>query len=89
MHDYPDRRIRIEGYTDSSAPESYNRKLSQRRVESIKEAIVSQGIAPSRMVTQGYGEPYPVASNDNRAGRQRNRRVEIVISDAEVQLEAR
>lgn len=89
MHDYPDRRIRVEGYTDSSGPEGYNQKLSQRRAQSVKEAIVSQGINPSRIVTQGYGESYPVASNDNRAGRQRNRRVEIVISDAEGQLEAR
>lgn len=89
MHDYPDRRIRIEGYTDSKGPESYNQKLSQRRAQSVKEAIVSQDIDSSRIVTQGYGEAYPVASNDNRAGRQRNRRVEIVISDAEGQLESR
>lgn len=89
MHDYPDRRIRIEGYTDSTGPESYNQKLSEKRAQSVKEVIVSQGIDPSRIITQGYGESYPVASNDNEAGRQRNRRVEIVISDAEGQLEAR
>lgn len=89
MQEYPDRRIRVEGYTDSSGPESYNQKLSEQRAQSVKEAIVDQGIDSSRVVTQGYGESYPVASNENPGGRQRNRRVEIVISDAEGNLESR
>lgn len=89
MQEYPDRRIRVEGYTDSSGPESYNQKLSEQRAQSVEEAIVDEGIDSSRVVTQGYGESYPVASNENPGGRQRNRRVEIVISDAEGHLESR
>jgi outer membrane protein OmpA-like peptidoglycan-associated protein len=89
LREYPERRIRVEGHTDSVGSASYNRRLSERRAEAVKQAIVGRGIEPSRIVTEGYGEQYPVASNDNEAGRQRNRRVEVVISDRQGDVEAR
>lgn len=89
LREYPERRIRVEGYTDSIGSEAYNHQLSQQRAEAVKQAIVRDGIDPGRIVTEGYGESYPVASNASEAGRQRNRRVEVVISDADGRLEAR
>jgi outer membrane protein OmpA-like peptidoglycan-associated protein len=77
----PNRGIVIEGYTDARGSEEYNRELSAGRAEAVKQALVDQGIAPDRVRTRGLGENYPVASNDTSAGRQLNRRVEIVISD--------
>jgi outer membrane protein OmpA-like peptidoglycan-associated protein len=81
MHDYPDRRVRIEGFTDSTGSDDYNQQLSENRALAVKDALVQAGVESNRVVVQGYGEANPVASNDNTAGRQLNRRVEIVISD--------
>ena len=81
MREYPDRIVAVEGFTDSVGPDAYNEDLSRRRAEAVREALVQQGIAGSRVVARGYGESYPVASNDTPEGRQRNRRVEVVISD--------
>ncbi|MGO1462602.1 MAG: OmpA family protein [Marinobacter sp.] len=89
MREYEDRRVRVEGYTDSTGKDSYNQKLSERRAEAVRDALLSQGIERSRVETKGYGEAYPVASNDTSAGRQQNRRVEIVISDEEGNIETR
>ena len=89
MREYEDRRVRVEGYTDSTGEESYNQTLSERRAQSVQNALVSQGIERSRVETRGYGEQYPVASNDNSAGRQQNRRVEIVISDKDGNIDTR
>lgn len=81
MREYENRRVRIEGYTDSTGSDTYNQQLSERRAESVRNALVNQGISSRRIEIKGYGEQYPVASNENSAGRQQNRRVEIVISD--------
>lgn len=81
MLQYEDRRVRVEGYTDSTGAESYNQDLSERRAMSVRDALIAEGVARSRVEVIGYGEAYPVASNDTSAGRQQNRRVEIVISD--------
>lgn len=89
LEQYPSRRIRVEGHTDSVGPEAYNERLSLKRAQAVKQAIANDGISPSRIVTEGYGETYPVASNDDPAGRQRNRRVEVLISDQEGRLEGR
>lgn len=89
MREYEDRRVRVEGYTDSTGKDSYNQQLSERRAEAVRDALVSQGIERRRVETKGYGEQYPVASNDTSAGRQQNRRVEIVISDEEGNIETR
>lgn len=89
MSEYPERRVRVEGYTDSTGAASYNRDLSERRAEAVRDALVNKGISWGRIETRGYGEDYPVASNDTAAGRQQNRRVEIVISDENGNIEGR
>lgn len=89
MVEYPDRRVRIEGHTDSTGSAEYNQRLSERRAAAVREALVERGIAGSRIETRGYGLEYPVASNDTEANRQRNRRVEIVISDADGDITGR
>lgn len=81
MNEYPERRVRIEGHTDSRGTTEYNQDLSQRRALSVKSALIQQGIDPSRITSVGLGEAYPKASNSTSAGRQQNRRVEIIISD--------
>jgi len=80
LNQYPERKILIEGFTDSRGSDDYNRHLSEDRAQSVKELLVTNGVDASRIEVEGYGEEYPVASNDNAAGRQQNRRVEIVIS---------
>lgn len=75
----PGRNLLIEGHTDSVGTEEYNRELSRARASAVRDFFVAQGIGPERVTIQGYGEQYPVASNDNAAGRQQNRRVNLVI----------
>lgn len=76
-----ERRLLIEGHTDSRGTDEYNRDLSERRAEAVAEALMERGIRSDRLRPLGLGEEYPVASNDTTAGRQENRRVEVVISD--------
>jgi outer membrane protein OmpA-like peptidoglycan-associated protein len=76
----PERKASIEGYTDSVGSEESNLALSDRRAGAVKSALVRMGVPADRLSTQGHGEDSPVASNDTSAGRQMNRRVEIVIS---------
>jgi outer membrane protein OmpA-like peptidoglycan-associated protein len=80
----PDRTVVIEGHTDSVGSDSLNMTLSENRADSVKAALVGKGVAPDRVVTAGKGEAEPVAGNDNAAGRQQNRRVEIIISNPRV-----
>lgn len=82
MREFPARNVVIEGHTDSTGTDSYNQQLSERRALAVQDALLRQGIDPSRIASRGYGERYPEVSNDNAAGRQQNRRVEIVILDA-------
>ena len=77
----PDRSLIIEGHTDSMGSDSFNQQLSESRAESVKAALVAKGIPSERIVAVGKGEAAPVAGNDTSAGRQQNRRVEIVISN--------
>jgi len=67
------------GHTDSTGPEAYNQRLSERRAASVKDYLVSQGIDANRIYTEGKGELEPVATNATREGRAQNRRVEIEI----------
>lgn len=76
---YPERTVLIEGHTDSIGSETYNLGLSQRRADTVKKALMARGISSSQLTSSGYGESHPVASNATDAGRQENRRVEIVI----------
>lgn len=73
------RPVRIEGHTDSIATDAYNLALSERRAMAVRGWLVEHGAAADALTTQGFGESKPVASNDTAGGRQRNRRVEIVI----------
>lgn len=86
MNDYPERRVLIEGHTDSRGSDDYNRRLSRERADAVRDALVLRGIDAQRIETAGKGEAFPVASNDTQSGRQQNRRVEIVISDADGRL---
>lgn len=79
LQGYPDRKIRVEGHTDSTGAADYNLGLSQRRAQSVRDLLVDRGIGPGRITTEGLGEEYPVASNNTGAGRQQNRRVEIIL----------
>ncbi|MFH2045935.1 MAG: OmpA family protein [Pseudomonadota bacterium] len=79
LNQYPQTRIQIGGHTDSTGAPDYNQTLSQRRADSVKNALVSRGVSASRMSTIGYGENKSIASNGTEAGRQKNRRVEIRI----------
>jgi outer membrane protein OmpA-like peptidoglycan-associated protein len=78
----PDRNVLIEGHTDSTAPDSYNQSLSQRRANAVEDFLITQSVDPTRILATGYGEQLPIASNATAAGRQANRRVEIVVLDA-------
>jgi OOP family OmpA-OmpF porin len=80
LKDQPQRSIRIEGYTDSRGPESYNLDLSQRRADAVRDFLIDNGISPRRITARGYGEAVSVASNTTLAGRQENRRVEVIVS---------
>jgi OOP family OmpA-OmpF porin len=76
LNAYPDANAELEGHTDSTGPEEYNLNLSQRRAESVKNYLINNfNIDPARLTAVGYGESQPVATNDTREGRQRNRRV--------------
>lgn len=79
LHDNPDREILIEGHTDNVGSPAYNRELSQRRAESVTRHLERRGVEPSRMAARGYGQEVPRVGNDTEAGRQQNRRVEVVI----------
>lgn len=75
----PDRQLLVEGYTDAIGDEQYNQQLAQRRADSVREQLVEAGISPERIEIQAQGEKYPIATNETTAGRQLNRRVEVVI----------
>ncbi len=82
LNNHPERKIMVEGFTDATGSADYNMKLSQDRADAVKQALVARGVDPDRIQTRGYGEEYPVATNDTAAGRQLNRRAEIVISNS-------
>ena len=81
LRENPASTIAIEGHTDSTGGHAYNVSLSQRRADSVKSYLATQGIDATRITTRGMGPDYPVASNTDAAGRQQNRRVEVVIQD--------
>ncbi|PRQ00550.1 OmpA family protein [Enhygromyxa salina] len=81
LNNNPDITIEIGGHTDSKGSDKNNKKLSQRRVDSVRDYLVSKGIAASRVATKGYGEDVPVDSNLTKEGREANRRVEFNRTD--------
>jgi outer membrane protein OmpA-like peptidoglycan-associated protein len=82
LKDNPNTRVMIEGHTDSVGGDEYNMALSDRRAEAVADALRFRGVPADRYEAKGLGKDFPVASNDTQAGRQQNRRVEIVFSDA-------
>ncbi|MGQ9426699.1 OmpA family protein [Gilvimarinus sp. F26214L] len=81
----PDRRLLVEGYTDAVGAEDFNRQLSERRAESVREQLVAAGIEEDRIEVRGHGEGFPIATNETTAGRQLNRRVEVVVGSEDQQ----
>src|SRR6202049_1821184 len=81
---YPDIRVEIDGHTDSTGSLEFNERLSQQRAESVRSYLSSQGVNYSSITTQGFGPSQPIASNDTAAGRQQNRRVELVVSGTSI-----
>lgn len=82
LQKHPERRLLIEGFTDSIGSPSYNASLSLRRAESVANALVALGVAPDRIVARGYGMEYPIAENTTDTNRALNRRVEVYISES-------
>lgn len=81
MRNNPDISVLLEGHTDNKGAASYNLKLSQARADAVKASLIKQyGIAANRLVTKGYGESQPIASNDTKQGRQTNRRVMVIVN---------
>ena len=78
---YPERTAAIEGYTDSVGTEGYNQALSERRADSVKAYLVRQGVETIRLSASGRGKDDPIADNGSAAGRQSNRRVEVIINN--------
>jgi len=81
LKENPDRRVQVEGFTDSQGADNYNLELSQSRADSVAMAIIHRGVDAQRVRALGYGDGYPVASNDSAGTRQLNRRVEIIVSN--------
>ena len=77
----PSRTVLVEGFTDSTGAAAHNQALSEQRAEAVASALTGMGIGRERVAMRGYGAAYPVAGNDSPGNRQRNRRVEIVLSN--------
>jgi len=77
---HPGLRLEVEGHTDSVGGDAYNQRLSEQRADTVRAYLVGQGINPDTVLARGFGKSMPVASNDTAAGRQQNRRVELVVS---------
>jgi len=77
----PDKKIRVEGHTDSLGDAEANLQLSEQRAQAVREALISLGVAAERVTALGMGEDFPIASNEDEAGRARNRRVDVILLD--------
>jgi outer membrane protein OmpA-like peptidoglycan-associated protein len=77
---YPGLNIEVDGYTDNVGGDEMNQQLSENRARSVRDYLVQQGVATNSVSAKGFGKTLPVAANDNAAGRQQNRRVELVVS---------
>jgi outer membrane protein OmpA-like peptidoglycan-associated protein len=77
---HPGLTLQIEGHTDSVGGDEFNQQLSERRADSVRDFLAEQGVAASSITARGFGKTQPVASNDTPEGRQRNRRVELVVN---------
>jgi outer membrane protein OmpA-like peptidoglycan-associated protein len=87
LNAYPKRNVLIEGHSDNVGDEGFNIKLSQQRADAVRDQLVVRGVAPQRIRTKGYGPKFPVVENDSAAGRQQNRRVEVLVLNEGVSAE--
>lgn len=81
---YPDLRLEVDGYTDSTGTHEINQGLSERRANAVRDFLVSQGVSSNNVGARGFAEADPIASNNNATGRQLNRRVELVVSGSAI-----
>lgn len=88
LQENPNRNVLIEGHTDSVGADDYNLALSQRRADSVKDDLLENAIYAGRITAVGYGKKFPVASNDTKAGKAQNRRVDVVILNEGVKAES-
>ena len=79
LKSYPDIKIEIAGHTDSDGNKIFNQRLSQARVDAVKNTLIELGISPDRVIAKGYGESRPLVPNTSRENKRKNRRVEIHI----------
>ena len=77
----PDKKIRVEGHTDSRGDAEENLQLSEQRAQAVREALISLGVSADRVTALGMGEDFPIASNEDEAGRAQNRRVDVILLD--------
>ncbi len=77
----PDKKIRVEGHTDSSGDAAANLLLSEKRAQAVRDSLISLGVDAERVTAMGMGEDFPIASNDTEEGRARNRRVDVILLD--------
>jgi outer membrane protein OmpA-like peptidoglycan-associated protein len=77
---HPGLRLEVEGHTDNVGSEEFNQQLSEKRAISVRDFLVQQGISINSISARGFGKTVPVASNDTAAGRQSNRRVEMIVA---------
>lgn len=82
LQQYPDKQISVEGHTDATGSDAYNQKLSEDRAAAVRAVLVTGGVNPAAITSKGFGKTQPVATNDTPAGRQQNRRVEVVVLGA-------
>jgi outer membrane protein OmpA-like peptidoglycan-associated protein len=82
LQENPGRRVQIEGHTDSTGSAEFNQVLSENRAQSVQAALMQRGVSGSQISTVGKGPDFPVASNSTASGRQQNRRVELIFTEA-------
>jgi outer membrane protein OmpA-like peptidoglycan-associated protein len=85
---HPGLSMQIEGHTDSVGTDEFNQQLSERRSGMVRDFLVDQGVAASTITARGFGKTQPVATNDTPEGRQRNRRVDLVVNGADIDADA-
>jgi outer membrane protein OmpA-like peptidoglycan-associated protein len=81
---HPGLTLEVDGHTDSVGSDNFNFKLSEERADAVREYLVAQGVQPDTITSHGFGKDKPVATNDTAAGRQLNRRVEIVVAGSSI-----
>jgi OOP family OmpA-OmpF porin len=86
---YPRLKVELQGHTDSNGSDKYNLQLSQKRAQSVRDYLVSEGVGPQQLTSKGYGESDPIADNKTEAGRAANRRVamSVVENPGEVKID--